>query len=238
MTAAPSDNAVFISDLHLFSPRSVADEDSRWIARQYHTCQTVVLGGDIFDYRWSRHGATGATTVAAREWLERLIEDVDGRVIYLPGNHDAHPELLSTLDELQKRSDRFTWEYHSVRFGNTLCLHGDICDAGGLSGLERYRSRYHQEKRKSNVANRTYDVAVALRVHQAIPAMRHHLGRYSQRLAAHIRVLPQAAGVDRVIFGHSHHFLDDCRVGGLHLFNPGACLRHLTYQPVMFRIDD
>ena len=53
----------FVSDLHLFSHRSrghLIDEQIMEAARRSRVC---VLGGDIFDFKWSAHSSHEASLV-------------------------------------------------------------------------------------------------------------------------------------------------------------------------------
>ena len=65
---------VFVSDLHLFSPRSAAQAVPDQLAQVSAADQCIVLGGDIFDFRWSIRGSHELTLSAAIHWLEELLD--------------------------------------------------------------------------------------------------------------------------------------------------------------------
>ena len=55
----------FVSDLHLFSGRTQAARHAPALHAAARRARTFVLGGDIFDFRWSTLGSV-ETTVRAR----------------------------------------------------------------------------------------------------------------------------------------------------------------------------
>ena len=66
----------FVSDLHLFANRSNAHRYLEEIARAASRAEVFVLGGDIFDFRWSRDsdpsgGADGHVAGSANWPLRR-----------------------------------------------------------------------------------------------------------------------------------------------------------------------
>ncbi len=83
---------VFVSDLHVFSGRSVGESLGSGLQATYPNSQLLVLGGDIFDFKWSSMGGQG-TLLAAEKWLLQLLGQWQGQVIYLAGNHDCSPQF-------------------------------------------------------------------------------------------------------------------------------------------------
>ncbi len=150
--SASANNAVFVSDLHLFSPRSSADTDPVWLCKRYPDKQLLVLGGDIFDFRWSRLGSIADSLAAAERWLAQLCDAWPSRIVYLPGNHDCLDDFLLTLNRIGQQSDQFEWHFHEAVFGDTLCLHGDVIDAGRVGNLARYRDRFQHTDPQPPVA--------------------------------------------------------------------------------------
>jgi len=61
----------FLSDLHLFSRRSIGQQRWEQYADSIAAAESIVLGGDMFDFRWSHLGALEATLDAAATWLEK-----------------------------------------------------------------------------------------------------------------------------------------------------------------------
>ncbi len=235
---SPANNAVFISDLHLLSPRSAMDLNPVWIAYQHSGGELLVLGGDIFDFRWSTLGSITASLAAAETWLRQLIDDWTGRIVYLPGNHDSHPRFLQLLDLLQSEVSDFSWEPHVVRLGTTLCLHGDLHDAGSEAGLTKYRAQFHHEKMQPAFVQSAYNVAVTAQIHRLIPWLRNRRGKVCNKLSRQLMDMQShTEGINSVVFGHTHHRLDGWEVAGVRFYNPGAALRYSAFQPVEFRVD-
>ncbi len=52
---------IFISDLHLLSQLSVGQIHLGSTKASIKSADAIVLGGDIFDFRWSRMGSLNAT---------------------------------------------------------------------------------------------------------------------------------------------------------------------------------
>lgn len=235
---SPANNAVFISDLHLLSPRSVFDLNPLWIVHQYSHSELLVLGGDIFDFRWSTLGSTKASLAAAEMWLRQLIDNWTGRMIYLPGNHDSHPEFLQLLDSLQSETSAFSWEPHAVRLGTTLCLHGDLYDAGSEAGLMKYRAQFHHNKAQPALVQSAYNAAVTAQVHRVIPWLRNRRDKVCRKLCHQLKDMQMGTnGINTVIFGHTHHRIDGRDVADIRFYNPGAALRYSAFQPVEFRVE-
>lgn len=232
---------VFISDLHLFSPRSAAVETQSQLARYQDANECIVLGGDIFDFRWSTKGNHVATLKAACNWLHELLAATgQSQVVFLPGNHDCHPTFLGELKLLAERESRFSWHDHHLQIDDSLFLHGDILDAGlSLTGLARYRSKFHHENSQSLISHRSYDVAVAMRIHKLVPRLRHAPRRTCNRLLHALRNTEVLDGKDirRIFFGHTHVPIQGLEIDGIQFFNPGASLRHMQTNIHHFSFD-
>ena len=69
--------AHFVSDLHLFSKRSSGPQVQRAIEAAVARSDTFVLGGDIFDFRWSE------------------LESVPYTNLPLPTNREVYNTLVS-----------------------------------------------------------------------------------------------------------------------------------------------
>jgi len=232
-------NGVFVADLHLLSPRSIGQGAVSELSRLSHDRDCIVLGGDIFDFRWSRQGSHRATLEAARRWLEELVAGTaNTHIIYLPGNHDCHPDFLEVLETLAQSVDRFTWAEHYVQISDCLFLHGDVLDAGNVERLAAYRQKFHHELPQSALAHRSYDMAVSMRIHKLVPLLRHQPVRTCQRLLATLQELPltSAASLRRIYFGHTHVPIRGMKIDEVAFYNPGASLRHMAMHIEKFEI--
>lgn len=232
----------FLSDLHLLSPRSDWDRRQVHWERDLSQADLIVFGGDIFDFRWSHHADHEATLHAVElrlwDWIERFPA---GRMVYLLGNHDSHPDIEEVLEKTSAGCDRFSWQREVYAEADCVFCHGDMLDAGGCGPeLRTYRSTFHHELPPSPWAHRAYDLIVAARIHRAVPALRHRPLASCQRLATYLWLGygETMTTAKRVFFGHTHVPIAGLQVEGLEFFNPGASLRHLPFAPVMFELDN
>ncbi len=228
---------VFVSDLHVFSGRSVAESLGSGLQHQFPHSQLLVLGGDIFDFKWSSMSGPG-TLLAAEKWLLNLLNQWQGEVVYLAGNHDCLPPFMNVLREVASRESRFTWHDHQVQFGDSVFLHGDVLDAGhDVAQLGTYRDKFHPTSNQSKLSRHAYSAIVAMRIHRMAPKLRHR--KVLTCLKLH-RLLPQLVerprGVRRVFYGHTHVSVQGCEVNGVKFYNPGAAIRHIAFQPVQFEL--
>lgn len=232
--------ACFISDLHLFSPRSMAEPWRSALDAACRESQLIVLGGDVFDFRWANLGGHAATLGEAHRWLVQFISRYpQARFVYVLGNHDSHPDLQAVLDELACRHSQFVWRPDMHVIADCLFCHGDIIDAGGAQGLAEYRRKFQHHKQASRTAHRFYDLAVAMRLHRKIPELFHRPKATCEKLIEHLqlRSKQELAQVRRVFFGHTHVPVYELRVDSLEFFNPGAALKHLNFAPITFEIE-
>jgi UDP-2,3-diacylglucosamine pyrophosphatase LpxH len=230
----------FLSDLHLFSPRS---DWQRWRSGTETLLADkswIILGGDIFDFRWSTEGGNRETLLAARLWLEKFIaEHSSAQIVYLLGNHDCHAGMHELLSEVARLYPQFQWHQEWFQLEDCVFSHGDCLDAGGIGPhLHHYRRKFQHDRPAPPWAHRTYDAAVAMRLHRAIPVLLHRPKNTCRRLSEH---LPEASACDtseirRVFFGHTHRALEGYQFAGRSFYNPGAALKHLPFRPIPFRL--
>jgi UDP-2,3-diacylglucosamine hydrolase len=219
----------FVSDLHLLSSRSNAVEYHDAIVRAAASANDMVLGGDIFDFHWSRAASLGHALDFAIRWLDELALDAPNcRFHYVLGNHDHMPPLMRRLDELAAREPNFAWHEYYLRIGSAVFLHGDIVDrdmdAKELA-LAR-RSRPHT-RRAGRVRNWIYDVAVATRIHVPMPYLRHRKRIMARRILRYLQEIGHGreTGIRNVYFGHTHLPMSDYVYRGVTFHNGGASIR-------------
>jgi UDP-2,3-diacylglucosamine hydrolase len=88
----------FVSDLHLFSQRSIGQKHWEELHATLRNVNFLVLGGDIFDFRWSHFADPRSTTEAAEEWLSSLLSKHSHlRVAYVLGNHENDSNGTNTF---------------------------------------------------------------------------------------------------------------------------------------------
>jgi len=231
---------LFLSDLHLFSQRSVGqrlwDQNRTSIA----TAESIVLGGDIFDFRWSQLGGLDATLLAASEWLEKAIAlNPKASWVYLLGNHDCHPRMQELLSSFRERYPSFEWSPTFWRIGTNVFLHGDVLDGLRHSqGLESYRACFHDESPKGPIGNLLYSAVIESRLHGVVPRLRHTRRQTCRKLLQYLEscdasMLPE---VQNIYFGHTHIPMLGYRFDRFDFHNTGSGIRHLTLKPASFKV--
>ncbi|MDA0660316.1 MAG: metallophosphoesterase [Planctomycetota bacterium] len=232
---------VFLSDLHLLSRRSVGQRRWNEVRGELRRADWLVLGGDIFDFRWSRHRHLDASLDDAGNWLlDVMVHFPQLKIAYVLGNHDCLPPLRSVLRNLQQDCPRFAWLEYYFRLGDKVFLHGDVLDAGNSPlQLTRYRRRFAgHEKSRGAVANLLYDAAVASRMHCVPPNVLHSPERVTRRLAGYLQLenLTAAHGIQQVYFGHTHMPMRNVLWGHQAYYNAGSGIRHLEFSPCAFQV--
>ncbi len=228
-------NAYFVSDLHLFSNRSTGDlilPELRDRVRQTHT---VVLGGDIFDFKWSTHESDERSVEKAVEWTEDLLEqNANCEYHYILGNHDSRPEFVEQLDALASRHPNFTWHRYFARLDNCLFLHGDVAD-GPLdhARLDSRRQKFERKKKKTGLWHVAYDMAIHARLHRLVVLSIREM-KVLRRINAYVERIGHGLddGVTDVYFGHTHVDLDGIQYQGLCFHNGGAAIRGMKFRIV------
>ncbi len=226
---------IFVSDLHVFSGRSKGESLPSELQMAFPDANLLVLGGDIFDFKWSSLGEAG-TLLAAEKWLLALLDQWRGEVVFLAGNHDCLPKFFGVLNQISHRCARLTWHRHHLHLGDAVFLHGDVLDAGhDLSKLDSYRDQFHPKSNQSAFSRGAYSAIVAMRIHRMAPKFRHRELQTCQRL---LLLLPQLvktpSRIRRVFFGHTHVAVAGREINGVKFYNPGAAIRHIAFKPVQF----
>ncbi|HLA84841.1 MAG TPA: metallophosphoesterase [Thermoguttaceae bacterium] len=224
----------FVSDLHVFSSRS---QEHRYLEQIGHAAahaRAFVLGGDIFDFRWSIVASPEETVARAIRWLHELATDCPAcRFHFVVGNHDYHEPFLARLDHLEARLANFMWYPFYVRLGNSVFLHGDVADRRMTAQkLTDRRSRWLDKKPKGPVANRLYDLMIENKIHKPLV----HLGRrkrtVTRRILAYLDEIGEgpSTGLKNVYFGHTHLAFSDFEHDGVRFHNGGAPIHGLRFR--------
>jgi UDP-2,3-diacylglucosamine pyrophosphatase LpxH len=221
---------VFISDLHLGSADSKADEVVEFL--KHIRCRKLVLNGDIIDGWALKRGSrwTPRHSRVIRKIL-KLTERDDTEVIYLRGNHD---EILERFLPLAFGRVRLVKEHiHETADGRRyLVVHGDGFDsvstrhkwlallgAVGYDFLLRVNRHYNRWRAWRGKEYFSLSKSIKARVKSAVC----FVDRYEellQQLARHRRC-------DGIICGHIHT-PEDKQVGGIHYLNSGDWVESLT----------
>ena len=231
----------FISDLHLFSNRSSADEHHDLIARCIDDADLCVWGGDLFDFRWSRLRDESESVATALAWLEAWYTRFPATdFVFLDGNHDAHALFANELTAWAGERSRFQCGLDCVRIHDTLLLHGDVIEGKGCpDAFADYRGRWRNKRVASQMASGFYDMAIAARVHKAAAMAAHRRRATCIRLIRWMHGQPDDAtkGIRRIVFGHTHRRIRGYRCRGIEFYNGGAAIRHVPFSPVTLEFD-
>ena len=231
-----STSTYFVSDLHMFCNRSQEERYLAQIEGKASRAGAFVLGGDIFDFRWSRMSTHEETAVRAARWLGKLVADCPNcRFYYVMGNHDYHQALMDRFDNLAAKHENFSWEPFYLRLGCSVFLHGDAADrlATGEE-LARARSLWLHKRKRGRVANQLYDLAVKRRLHMPVVHLARTKKRTAKRILAYLRDVGQSPsdGVKNVYFGHTHLAINNFSFGGVKFHNGGAPIEGLRFNIV------
>ncbi|HSJ01087.1 MAG: metallophosphoesterase [Verrucomicrobium sp.] len=224
----------FVSDLHLFSQRSQAEQWMPLLHERIRESSLVVLGGDLFDFKWSTLGSAEATAQAATIWLKALMKAHPSRpFIMLLGNHDDHPLLRARLEDLAEEFTQLRVETYLFRVANTVFLHGDSANPGSTEArLMLMRGKTAHHRNRGRVMNLLYGGTIRLRLHRVGAGVIFPKRLVARRLLKYLREVGQGpeSGTDTVYFGHTHLALRDYLYRGVSFHNCGAPMRGLRFQ--------
>ena len=221
---------VFISDIHLGTPDSKADEVVAFL--KHIRCEKLVLNGDIIDGWALKRGSrwTSRHSRVIRKIL-KMTERDQTEVVYLRGNHD---EILDRFLPLAFGRVRMVKEHiHATPDGKRyLVVHGDGFDsvstnhkwlallgAVGYDFLLKVNRLYNWWRAWRGMEYFSLSKSVKAKVKSAVC----FVDRYEellQNLARHRKC-------DGIICGHIHT-PEDKRVGDIHYLNSGDWVESLT----------
>ncbi len=231
----------FISDLHLFSRRSSAPKWESAFRSSVQQAHTFVLGGDIFDFRWSTQATLDHAIEDSIDWLKRLLDlNPSCNFHYLLGNHDCHPAFVEALQKLADSTAHMVWHRHFLRLDDCVFLHGDIVDARVRIGedcdevLDAKRLAGELRDPPNALSHALYDVAVRARVHRLVVQLAKPNEMVLRRLVRYLdkHDLSSATGVNRVYFGHTHRPVNAVLYSGMRFYNPGATIKGLPFNVI------
>ncbi len=221
---------VFLSDIHLGTPDSKADEVVAFLKQI--KCEKLVLNGDIIDGWALRRG--GRWTSRHSRLIRKIIKMTERdktEVVYLRGNHD---EILERFLPMAFGRIRLTKEYiHESAAGKRyLVVHGDGFDSVSTNhkwlailGAVGYDFLLH--------INRLYNhyrlwrgkeyYSLSKRVKAKVKSAVSFVDRYEEML----QTLAIHRGCDGIICGHIHT-PEDKYFGAVHYLNSGDWVESLT----------
>ena len=229
----------FVADLHLFSRRSRAHLLEAEIMSAARRSKVCVLGGDIFDFKWSAHSSLEASLTAAVDWLKRLIELVpECQFHFVLGNHDDHPELVSRLPALATQYANFYWDRFYLRLGNAVFLHGDAAEPRtNAESLRLRRDRFVHAPRQ-RWAHGLYGLVIGAQMHRLIPHAVYPRALVADRLLKYLREVGHGPenGVEYVCFGHTHRPVANYHRSGVAFHNGGAPIGRAVYRIIEIQV--
>lgn len=240
--AAMAEKHYFLSDLHLFSKRSLATQHHGAIEAAAREAKTFILGGDIFDFRWTTLASMDATLDASIKWLADLVAINPACTFHFVfGNHDYNSRFLDAIDQLAHQTPNLLWHRCYLRLGSSLFLHGDVADKPRTSTqslLLRRKKWMHDEPAKGRAANFLYDMVINARLHK-LAKLVHRDKRVAMRLVHYLETVGHgpASGLRDVYFGHTHCAMSDFSYGGLTFHNGGAPMKGLEFRIVEAKVD-
>ena len=223
----------FVSDLHLFASRSNAHCHLDAIAHVASHAGTLVLGGDIFDFRWARIPTHKAVDRAAH-WLAELTGHCPNcRIHFVLGNHDYHQLFIDRLTAAAPDWPNFAWHRFYLRHGASVFLHGDAAN-GEMTAQKLAESRegWLDAERRSPWLNTLYDMVVLARLHKPMPRLLFSKRLVVHRIFSYLEDIGQgpASGVRNVYFGHTHTRMSNYHYHGLRFHNGGAPIKGLKFR--------
>jgi UDP-2,3-diacylglucosamine pyrophosphatase LpxH len=220
-----------ISDLHLFTPWSAADDQMGRVRAAATRAEFLVFNGDVFDFRWSTRGDVEQSVSEAVEWLHDFATAHPAcRVIYVMGNHDGLLPFAEQLEPMAAATANFEWHPACARIGTALFFHGDLFLRRNVPDPFTRRLKPVIRKRPTALG-RAYRLLHRMRVHRWHAPM---VGgrRCARRILRAFRSAQNglAEGVTDVYFGHTHATLADFRYGGLTFHNTGSLIGGLPWH--------
>jgi UDP-2,3-diacylglucosamine pyrophosphatase LpxH len=232
-----SPRTYFVSDLHLFSRRSKAGQHHAALHSAAAKANTFVLGGDIFDFRWSTFPTADESVRQAVRWLDDLVAShANCQFHFVQGNHDCNRRFMAALSAYSASRPNLALHDFVLRQGKNVFLHGDAADHAAMCAarLKKRRENWSHDESRSQVRHVLYDLAVTARLHRLAGKVAHPRRRVVHRILGYLNRIQQGpeSGVEHVYFGHTHDALANFRYRGLTFHNPGAPMPGLQFQIV------
>jgi UDP-2,3-diacylglucosamine hydrolase len=226
-----------ISDLHLFSHHSRPGRYLHQFEAAAKEVDVFVLNGDIFDFKWSEHGVFSRSVTAAEQFIETLLDEFPQcqfRIVL--GNHDAVPDYMEALEELEERHKNLYWHEFGCIVEDRVFIHGDAIHAGCTNeAIRRFRSKLRRPA-NGHALQRMAHTAVH-RSHVPWMAFRMVPKRIlASRLLAYLDHEDWLNGnaIQHVHFGHTHQDFEDFNYRGFTFHNSGSATHGARMRVVKF----
>lgn len=213
---------IILSDIHLGISNSRVKEVVEFL--KHHTCDTLILNGDIIDgWQLRKSGQWKKKHTAFFRILMKYMGKYNSRIIYLRGNHDDF------LDEILPFSfGQFIIKRHHILHSGKkryYVVHGDIFDTVttqlkwlarlgdvGYTFLLWLNRHYNQYRLKRGLPYYSLSQVVKAKVKSAVS----FISDYEEQLCE----VAKANQCDGVICGHIHQPADK-EINGIHYLNSG-----------------
>ncbi|ADB14783.1 conserved hypothetical protein [Pirellula staleyi DSM 6068] len=230
-------DTVFVSDLHLYSARSQPVRFELPMHQCAAEVQTMVLGGDIFDFRWSTLGDTDATIVAAMRWLDDLVAShAQCQFHFVLGNHDYNEKFVTELERYALQRSNLDIHHYWLRLDQNIFLHGDAADHPAMCAdrLIARRDKWRHDESRTRLHHAMYDLAVRANLHKLASHVMNRPQKVVGRIHQYLRRIGQGPdqGVEQVYFGHTHAAINALVYDGMTFHNGGAPITGLDFRIV------
>lgn len=226
-----------VSDLHLFSLRSHGWECIDSVRREFQSLDTLVLNGDIFDFRFATRANIEQLQSQAIHWLLQLKQDhPQCEVHYVLGNHDCREDFHKRLTRLSSERPGFQVHEHLFQLDSALFLHGDC--ANRLVNLRRFECKRARSERGSLLGQIALSVYLCAEnaglhglIHKACFPQRQTVKRIARQLD---KIKPGCRSkIRHCFFGHTHLPFADYEFEGIRFHNTGSGTT-LGFRPLYF----
>ena len=236
MSSLSGDTGFVISDLHIFSCGSLYERHLPMLEDAARRHAVLVLNGDTFDFKRSRFRNNSETSAHAVEWLSSLcLRHPETMIHYVIGNHDCNRQFVDELRSIEKRLHNLRVSPDTLKIGNVLFIHGDVCDLPrGENDLAKLRARYEALER--SLCSIVFAQIVTRTRVNFVEYIRHSKQALADRILSYLEAAHPAelASTERIYFGHTHVPFADFHYRGLTFCNTGSAVRGLRLSPLEF----
>jgi UDP-2,3-diacylglucosamine pyrophosphatase LpxH len=221
---------IVLSDLHLGTSGSKAKEVTDFL--KHHSCQKLILNGDIIDgWQLRQHGVWKKKHTAFFKAVLTQIVQHNTKVVYLRGNHD---DFLDQILPLQVGKNFSIQREYLLKSGKRTfyVTHGDVFDSItsqmkwlaylgdlGYTFLLWVNKFYNQYRAWRGLAYYSLSQTVKARIKQAV----NYISDFEEKLTE----LARARQADGIICGHIHQPAIR-QINGLTYMNSGDWVESLS----------
>lgn len=203
------------------------------IAARLGEVDTLVLNGDIFDFRWACRPLVD-TIPEAITWIKELRSRFPNiKIHYVLGNHDC---ITGFVEEL-KKVDGLEVHPHWLQLSRNLFVHGDAANYRmDMHRFQKFRKAWKNDKPKPPSHARLYDFTDRLGLSYLTHALWFAGNSAQRRIAWHLdKVLPAWRDeIDQCYFGHTHMPCSGRTENTVIFHNTGSGIRGMFFSPAEF----